>query len=150
MLILPSKEELETKFKYNPNTGELSNQYGHIYRKVNCNGGGIRVRFKGVEYAAHRIIWRLMTGDDPQELTIDHINRNSLDNKWCNLRLATIEEQQHNRTHSCVRQARSGRWRAEVRSKGKYLLNKTFDLQEQALEAVRSIKQQHWGQFAPG
>ena len=39
-------------------------------------------------YRAHRLIWKWMTGDDP-EREIDHINQDPYDNRWENLRLAT-------------------------------------------------------------
>lgn len=39
----------------------------------------------------------MMTGDDPGDLTIDHVNRNPFDNKWKNLRLADHSLQMKNR-----------------------------------------------------
>ena len=46
-------------------------------------------------YLAHRIIWKWMTGDDPPQL-IDHINHDTHDNRWENLRLAAFTENSQN------------------------------------------------------
>jgi hypothetical protein len=76
-------------------------------------------------YMAHRLAWRMMTGDDPDELTIDHINRNPFDNRWENLRLADNSLQQRNKrnrgesTHKGVCFDRSrGKWLAQVKVNG--------------------------------
>lgn len=36
------------------------------------------------KYLAHRVIWKMVTGQDPD--TVDHINGNPRDNRWSNLR----------------------------------------------------------------
>lgn len=50
---------------------------------------------KGQRYKAHRIIWKIVTGEDP--ITIDHINGATNDNRWLNLRNATTKENGRNR-----------------------------------------------------
>lgn len=46
-------------------------------------------------YMLHRIAWLYMTGEWPKEL-IDHINRDPMDNRWCNLREANHSQNAYN------------------------------------------------------
>ena len=43
----------------------------------------------------HHFVYILKTGEEP-ELTVDHIDRNPLNDKFCNLRLATSQQQKYN------------------------------------------------------
>src|SRR5579859_378926 len=52
-----------------------------VFRKV------VAVKIDGSRFKVHRVIWKLMTGKEPD--LIDHRNRNPLDNRWENLRTAT-------------------------------------------------------------
>lgn len=78
----------------------------------------------GVIYAAHRIIWKMETGQDPQD--IDHINGCRSDNRFTNLRDVTGAENTRNaqirsdNTSGHVGVCRSGssdRWVASIGSK---------------------------------
>ena len=60
---------------------------GWVYTVIKINRQG---------YLAHILAWLLMTGAWPK-LSIDHINRNGLDNRWANLREATVAQQAQNR-----------------------------------------------------
>lgn len=44
----------------------------------------------------HRIIWCLVTGEDPGVFEIDHENNIKNDNRWTNLRLATHDHNNQN------------------------------------------------------
>jgi hypothetical protein len=61
--------------------------------------GYIRICVDGKEDRAHRWAYIYMVGDIPDGFDIDHINRNRLDTRWSNLRLATRSENNFNRDY---------------------------------------------------
>ncbi len=56
-----------------------------------------QICFKGKFYKLHRIIWQMFYGEIPQDLEIDHIDRDKDNNRIENLRLATRSENANNR-----------------------------------------------------
>lgn len=62
-------------------------QANHIHFKKEKNYLTYRLRIFDKIYMAHRIIYKIIYGEEPE--TIDHINGNSLDNKIENLRSVT-------------------------------------------------------------
>lgn len=49
----------------------------------------------GANYKAHRIIWKMQTGEDADQ--IDHINGDRVDNRWINLRNVSSSENSRNK-----------------------------------------------------
>lgn len=108
------KKEIKSRVNYNPDTGELTwaergvpyfdrlyagKTIGHSW--VGKNGYTYytaKVEFKGrkITLACSRLAWLIYTGDWPEH-TIDHIDRNSLNNKWENLRDVTQAENNYNK-----------------------------------------------------
>lgn len=97
---LPIASDLNERFLYSESNGELTYRTDSGYRiKAGMRAGSIKrngyrqVSINGKVYAEHRLIWRMVTGQDPGELTVDHINEIKDDNRFDNLRLATEKEQ---------------------------------------------------------
>ena len=67
---------------------------GHLYWiKNNKKAGTLRkegyivIQYNNSVYYAHRLVWSLLKGEIPDNMQIDHINRDKTDNKIENLRL---------------------------------------------------------------
>lgn len=119
--------------------------------------GYLRIKIDGVGYRAHRLAIFYMTGTMPAE-EIDHKNRKRLDNKWGNLREASHQENQCNR--SLTRANTSGvvgvswdkrrkKWAAQIKIVGRGKLLGRYDTLEEAVEVRRRAEIEHFGDFAP-
>jgi len=84
--------------EYNQETGELfkinSKGVKSIVSDVNFYGY-LRLSYKGKRILAHRLICELM-GNDLKDMQVDHINGIRSDNRWCNLRIVSHQENQKN------------------------------------------------------
>ena len=138
---LPSAEYLRECFDYDPQTGMLrwrvrpkEHFAGKRHWAVttwnaqwagkivgNLSDRGYRTTaVDGVNYRVSRLIWKLMTGEDPLN-TVDHRNGKRDDNRWDNLRVATQAQQMFNTGRRGIYQ-QDGRWRVRIakRSFGMY------------------------------
>lgn len=160
-------ERLRAVLEYNPATGDFT-------RLIDCGGRGTKSRVGSVagrphhrdgridimidrkSYAAHRLAFLWMTGKWPSRV-VDHINRNPSDNRWSNLRPATISQNNTNsvRTKGQKRDAdlprgvyrSSGRFQAQYGRDG-YL--GIFDTPDEASAAVlAAIRRRGAGPFLP-
>lgn len=171
---LPSASYLHECFDYNPLTGELHWKDRPDEHFSHLSGRGSRMwqnRFPGTlagkldssgarqvvinhqAHLAHRIIWKFMTGDDPNG-EIDHINRISGDNRWANLRLADRVTQGWNkgaRKDSLIGkrgvQLRNGRYGVRVRIDGKVRRLGSFATLEEAIIVREAADRKLHGEF---
>ena len=168
---LPAQAYLLARFSYNPRTGvlrwkpipEVVFRYDKAWNARfagkpagTIKGGGYCVvGIHHVVYLAHRLIWRMVTGDSPTE--IDHINGDCADNRWSNLRLATHAENGRNRkihrnNRSGIKGAwwnkRMGKWQSAVRLLGEKHHLGSFDTKKEAAEAYRQASAKLHGKFA--
>jgi hypothetical protein len=105
---LPSAEYLRSVFDYNPETGVLVWKHRHdmarawnakhVGKTAGCVGplGYILVRINRQLFLAHRIIYKMMKGSDPED-EIDHKNGHPGDNRWTHLRDASSQQNKYNR-----------------------------------------------------
>jgi len=97
-----TQDQLKEIIHYNPETG-LIKWLKKTARRINIgdiagcvtSDGYIRISINKKPFQAHQLIWFYMTGMWVDE--IDHDNRIRSDNRWCNLKSVTREENQHNR-----------------------------------------------------
>jgi hypothetical protein len=95
-------ESLRGSLAYDPATGEFRWKMSTPSRREgqeagSINGGGYRViGIGGRLYYAHRLAWLYMTGSWPENL-IDHVDMVCSNNRWDNLRSATVSENLCNR-----------------------------------------------------
>jgi hypothetical protein len=100
---LPTQEELLSKFDYSLATGNLYHKKSRHKSRVGAVAGtttsqGYRnVCVGSTQYKAHRVIWLLVTGEDPGEFEVDHRDGDPANNAWHNLRLATRNQNQYNK-----------------------------------------------------
>lgn len=162
---LPPKKELSDLLQYDANTGVFIWRRSYGTKKKGQIAGQIRqtgyieIGIKGKRLRAHRIAWLLTTGKDPFDLCIDHINGNKSDNRFSNLRLATSRENSRNMKKSLANKSgfkgvcfdkRSGKWKANIRSKLKQIFLGYFPTPELAHMAYCKAAAELHGEFARG
>jgi hypothetical protein len=117
--------------------------------------GYIRVGFDGVVYMAHRVIWAIVTGADPGQADVDHINHDKLDNRIENLRIASRAENIRNQSgarannklgvRNVVRHGPS--FRATVKCNGVSHRLGVYPTIEEAAAAAEAKRIELFGQF---
>jgi HNH endonuclease/AP2 domain len=153
-LPLPSKHTLEEYLSYDPSSGVLTwiqspQQYGNnaVGKQAGTvkKNGYIRIQFKGRVYAAHRIAWMLVHGQDPGELQLDHINGNRSDNRLSNLRLVDNQVNAFNRAAAkgvSFHKATS-KWEARIGINGQRRHLGLYESFDDARQAYLAAKQKY-------
>lgn len=156
-LELPEQAYLLQRLDYCPETGILTWKQWHAPPNFNSRFAG-KEAFTTVERGyrqgridnrllyAHRVIWRMMTGETPHD--IDHINGDRGDNRWVNLRAVTRQENLRNKMLSPrnktgtpgVSQAHWGAWQAYIRTGGRNLCLGSFKTKPEAVAARKAAE----------
>lgn len=161
------KDMVRALFNYNPETGELTEKFnrsskaikgelvGYKHRK-DYGKFGIKYYFKvyifGDCFFVHRAIWVLMTGEQPKE--IDHIDGDSLNNKWSNLRSVNhVTNGRNQKMHSTNTSGTGGvtyrkdsdSWRARITVDDKSISLGTYNDKQDAIQARKEAEIKYWG-----
>lgn len=106
----PSQHTLKQALKYDPQSGKLYWKSRGISKSWDTKWAGNEAftatsstgykcgRINGANYLAHRVIYKLVTGDEPIE--IDHIDGVRDNNCWSNLRSVPLEDNRRNSRRS--------------------------------------------------
>lgn len=149
-------DNLRKELEYDPITGKFFRLRTHRTVKAGDVAGAIvtlsqhskqyvRLSVFGKYYQAHRLAWFYMLGSWPVG-DIDHINQDSLDNRWENLRDCSHAENGRNQKkyltntsgRTGIHLRKSGNWRARIFAEGKHINLGTFSSYELAV-AARSL-----------
>lgn len=137
----------------NWNTRRAGKVAGYL-QKFHHDNEYLVIRLEGVLYLAHRLAWLHMHGAWPDR-DLDHIDRDTRNNRIANLRLVTHAENHFNRTKQ--RNNKSGhkgihkhglKWRAQIAAHGQKLMESFYEL-EDAIEWHRKMTIMLHGEFAP-
>jgi hypothetical protein len=114
----------------------------------------LKITINGRQYGAHRLAWFYMTGKWCR-LVIDHRDGDPSNNRWSNLRRATLSQNNANRrvqrNKACglkgVSRDRRG-WRATIHKNGRLRHLGTFATPQAAHAAYAKAARQLFGEFA--
>lgn len=154
------KSELRRLLSYDPETGVIvwtqdlrsGVHAGDVAGRFNRQGYR-RIQFRNKEHLSHRVAWLLMTGDWPNGF-IDHRNLDRADNRWCNLREATSEQ---NTVNSPGRgkwakgvsfHKRSGKFVAQIKVSGRSRHLGSFETEGEAAQSYAVAAVEAWGEYA--
>lgn len=148
----PTQARLKELLTYNPETGECS-PCGYL----DTSNGYYRLVVDGRRQYLHRLIWCLMTGEWPSPRKMDHKDLDRTNNRWANLRKATVSQQQANRGMqiNCTSGIKgvsfckaTGRWRADIRVEGRSINLGRAETKEAAAALYAAGAELHHGEFA--
>ena len=163
-LPLPPQDELRKLFRYDGQTGKLfwkwrprwrfsdagrhkawNAQYADKEAFTTLCNGHLRGIYNGQHCYAHRLIWKLKTGEEPPE--IDHIDGDPTNNRWKNLRAANrainnrnVSRRKDNTSGVTGVCARGKRWLAQIMDRGQVRHIGVYDTKAEAIAARKAAE----------
>lgn len=147
-------ERAHEVLSYNPETGVFrwkSHHFSTFVGRLAGSSKGARGRLSlcidSARYEGHRVAWLMTYGAFP-DAQIDHINRNPLDNRIENLRLATPSQNTTNRSGvKGYTKLRTGRFQAQIKLSGKCKYLGSFASDREAREVYLAASRAIHGDF---
>jgi hypothetical protein len=118
----------------------------------------LRITAEGYAAVGEKLLHRIIT-DCPGNMQVDHINKNTLDNRRCNLRVCTSSENQMNRGKTkantsgfkgvnCEKRKKRKKYRARITADKKTFYLGNFEKVSDAGAAYKEAVKVYHGQFA--
>jgi len=155
-------EHLLSVLRFKPDTGKF---YWKVKVRSNIRPGDeagasgqhgySRIMIGGRDYYVHRLAWFYMTGHWPDQ--VDHINLDRRDNRWCNLREATRDQNNVNKgarrssttgLKGVLPRRSKGCFEARIKINGKFKYLGSFKTPEEANAAYAEAAREIHGEFA--
>lgn len=158
---LPSKQILDSYFSITSDF-RLVNKISKTSRKAgehadsHMNGGYRTVYVAGKLRLAHRVIWAMAHGRDPDGF-LDHINGDTLDNRIENLREVSHSQNMLNKkiyknsnsgASGIHLRSDNGMWRAYISLDGKRRYLGQYATKEEAQAALNPVREKLHGEYA--
>lgn len=146
---LPDKAELEARFSYDPETGDLTSKKSkEVIRRKDASGYHI-VTINNKVRRVNRVIWKMMTGEDPDGI-VDYIDGDIHNNKFDNLRVVSEQDFYIHKKQKEIDQGlanntgvsyyrRTKTWRVQLKIGGETYSKYGFSTESQALEHAQMI-----------
>ncbi len=117
--------------------------------------GHTRIHAKGYIDGREIRLHRFLLNITDSKVLVDHINGDALDNRKCNLRTASMSENNRNRRTNTKHltgfkgiHKKGSRWRAIISSSGKSIFLGSFEELESAIRAYDMAAIRYFGEFA--
>lgn len=148
----PSQQEVRLMFEYQK--GNLINRHTRGPSAVKGSIAGTLIKTVGYQsivikskrYQTSRLIWIYHNGDIPDKMVVDHINRDTTDNRIENLRLATFTQNEYNKPRKGC-SLEKGKWRARIKVNGRNIHLGLFDTEDAAVKAYQDYAQSLHGEY---
>ncbi|MCK1322118.1 HNH endonuclease [Bradyrhizobium sp. 156] len=161
-LLTATADAVRAALDYNPATGAFIRKASRSSSWIGSAAGFVHrtgylvIKIGNRPYMAQRLAWVHFYGQWPDDFFVDHVNRNKLDNRICNLRLATNGQNVANSRTRAISGRKGvypaprmpGKWQAQINIAGKTTNIGIYDNVEDAALAYGEAARSRYGEFA--